>query len=345
MIREKAWYYDGLSSARHQVELTLTGNGMLRIRAEGIERDLPVCDTRLTPALARQHRSLYLEGGGKCDIDNGPLAQALERRLRQGGGFFGIHRWENSLRLAAIALGLTMALVWLFFRFAIPLLADRAARVIPPQVETTLGTETLALLDRAVFAPSALPEPRRAELAALFEDLASTLEIKNVRLELRASPRLGPNALALPSGIIVLTDELTALADNDRQLTAVLAHELGHLLHRHALRQVLQSSASGLLLATLTGDLTSISSFGAALPTLLVNARYSREMENEADLAAADYLRSKNIPTTELAQILEKLEQWQREKAGGVGDKDTGGGLDYFSTHPAVEERIKTLSK
>jgi len=43
------------------------------------------------------------------------------------------------------------------------------------------------------------------------------------RLELRASPLLGANALALPDGTIVVTDELTRLSQRDEELLAVLS--------------------------------------------------------------------------------------------------------------------------
>lgn len=342
MIREPALYFDGQTSARHRVELSLESRGILHIRGEGIERSLPLCDTRITPALADLHRSLYLEGGGKCELQDGPLARAIESRLKKGPGFRSIHRWENSLGLAATALGLTLLLAWLFFRFAIPLLAERVALAIPPAVETSLGTETLDLLDRTVFQPSALPQQRRGELHRLFEGMAPELGAYGARLEFRSAPAMGPNALALPSGIIVITDELVELAGDDLQISAVLAHEAGHLVGRHALRQMLQNSSAALLIATLSGDLGSIASFGAALPTLLINARYSRDMEREADMAAADFLKSRGHSIEILAGMFQKLEQWQRSRMAGGGQ---GAGMDYFSTHPAMKERIEMLRR
>ncbi len=48
---------------------------------------------------------------------------------------------------------------------------------------------------------------------------------------------VGANAFALPSGIVVMTDELVELAKTDDELVAVLAHEIGHVRGRHALRQ------------------------------------------------------------------------------------------------------------
>jgi Zn-dependent protease with chaperone function len=70
----------------------------------------------------------------------------------------------------------------------------------------------------------------------------------------------------------------------------VLAHEAGHVIGRHGLRQVLQNSMTTLFVLYATGD---ASSLGVALPVVLVQAGYSREFEAEADRFALDLLRAR----------------------------------------------------
>ena len=79
-----------------------------------------------------------------------------------------------------------------------------------------------------------------------------------------APSALKANAFALPSGIVVLTDELEALAQHDDELSAVFAHEIGHVVHRHSMRMVIQHSASALLMLGLLGDVNSATSVVAA---------------------------------------------------------------------------------
>src|SRR5260221_8759744 len=79
------------------------------------------------------------------------------------------------------------------------------------------------------------------------------------------------------------------------------------------------------------GDLSSVTSFAAALPTLLLQAKYSREFEAEADEFALDYLAKKGIPPDAFSSLLERLERGEGSTAG----------LDYFSTHPATRERVE----
>jgi Zn-dependent protease with chaperone function len=138
--------------------------------------------------------------------------------------------------------------------------------------------------------------------------------------------------MALPSGMIVVTDELIALARDDRELLGVLAHEAGHVERRHGIRLVLQHSALGLLAAWLVGDVTSLL---AVAPATLLQAKYSRDFEREADSYAADLLRARGISPGMLADLLERLEQVQPGPSSTV--------LSYASSHPATEERLDAL--
>ena len=112
----------------------------------------------------------------------------------------------------------------------------------------------------------------------------------------------------------------------------MLAHEFGHLRQRHILRHVLQDSATALLIAVTIGDLTSLTSLAAAAPTLLLQAKFSRDFEREADDFALEYLARRGIPPETFAAILQRMEE------KGPGGKDAP---DYLSTHPATRERIE----
>ncbi len=85
---------------------------------------------------------------------------------------------------------------------------------------------------------------------------------KYCRLEFRAGAIIGPNAIAFPGGIIVKTDEMVESAAEMEEVLARLAHEIGHVEHRHTMRNVLQNSAIGVVVATITSDAASL---GAAV--------------------------------------------------------------------------------
>ena len=75
-------------------------------------------------------------------------------------------------------------------------------------------------------------------------------------LAFRRGRDLGANAFALPDGVIVFTDELIGLLESDAEILAVFAHEYGHVVERHSLRQILQDSAIAVLSFLLIGEAT-----------------------------------------------------------------------------------------
>ena len=118
---------------------------------------------------------------------------------------------------------------------------------------------------------------------------------------------------------IFVTDALVEMTTDDRLLMAVLAHEAGHVHKRHGLRQIIQSTIMGALVTWYIGD---VSALGAAAPTALLQAKYSRDLEREADAYAADVLTLNGMPASVLADALEALER----TLGGSGDAAGKGG-------------------
>lgn len=335
-MEQRGDFFDGTSSARHPVTVRLTPETIV-IRGPGIEREYPVCDVRVDPRLGGLPRTLRLPGGGRCEIEYGPLAARFEKR--NDGFFTAVHRWEMSLKRALTALAVTAALIWGFLHFGIPILARPIAHAVPPAAEARMGEEGLRLLDRTLFAPSALPVQRCDELEALFADVTAVVGAgREFRLELRASPRIGANAFALPGGIVILTDELVALAVDDGEIAAVLAHEVAHIRHRHAIRHIVQNSAAGLIVAFLVGDVASITSLAAALPTLLIDSKYSRDMELEADALARDYLDLRGLPRSRFSDILLRM-----ESSRGGEDATAVTIPEYLSTHPETRKRVENF--
>ena len=135
---------------------------------------------------------------------------------------------------------------------------------------------------------------------------------------------------------MVVLDEIVNLSSDDDEILAVLAHEMGHVAERHALRQMLQASVVGLAMTWYVGD---ISTLLAAAPTTLLETRYSRDFERRADAFGARMLKLNGISPGRLADILEKLEHAHARK----GEAPGGSAMDYLSTHPNTAERIRTL--
>ena len=127
------------------------------------------------------------------------------------------------------------------------------------------------------------------------------------------------------------------LAENDEELIAIFAHEIGHVVHRHAMRSVLQNSAVVLILIAVTGDIFASSTFTAALPLLLIQTKFSREFEIEADQFSYEYLIDNNIDLKHFADIMKRITQ--------DDNPETEEKFKYLSTHPLTTERIRKFTK
>ncbi|HZF19226.1 MAG TPA: M48 family metalloprotease [Burkholderiales bacterium] len=319
-------YFDGKTSARHEVGL-LIGGGKVKLVGRDIELEYNARKVRVAPRLGNTPRWLYLPGGGACVVaDN----DAVDRFTRERPFTRLLNRLEARPAYAVAAIALVAGLLWLLIDRGLPPAVEYIAERIPRGAETALGEQTLDALSKDWFQPSALPRARQEALRQEFDDLAKSAgDTGALRLEFRASP-IGANAFALPSGIIVVTDDLVKLARNDQQVLAVLAHEIGHVRYRHTMRRLLQSSATALIIAAVTGDIASTTSLAASAPALLLQTRYSRDYEREADTFAIDLLQKTGIGAQHFAAILARLEGKHR----GRGFMPT-----FLSSHPPTAER------
>ena len=331
-----ARYFDGRTSAGHDVEVALYGDGRVTVTGAGIAREAAIGRIQVSERVGDTMRRFTFEDGAVCEIlDN----EAVDQWLAQLGAHsaeHGVFRLERNWRYALFALAATALLSWAFIRWGIPAAANHAAQVLPRSVDTAIGQGGLEALDRVFFEPTRLSMPQQTQLRAQFERMQQQMNTGlPLRLELRAGGAIGPNAFALPSGIIVVTDELVRIAEHPEEIESVLAHEVGHIVHRHSLRMVLQGSASALLMFTVLGDVSSLSTLAASIPTVLVQAKHSRDFESEADAYAVAWLKQQGIATHYFNDLLQRMEKHQAAE----GHADDSEVMSYFSSHPRTEER------
>lgn len=342
MTEVVAAYFDGRSSQPRSVRLRFAPDGWLHIEAEGLQITFHRDQVRIAARLGCTPRFIHLPGEAHCETpDNDGIDAGLKTWGRGAGGRW-LHRIETNWKWVIVSCVVLLAVGFLTVRYGLPAAAERAAHALPQSVTDRLGSDTLATLDKMIFEPSKLSPERQAEIRAKFADMLRTVgDPVAYRLEFRDSGRMGPNAFALPSGELVMTDALVNLAEDDREILAVLAHEVGHVRHRHILRAVLQNSAVVVVFTLVTGDLSSATAFGAALPTFLLQSKFSREFENEADAFAVAYLRKAGLEPRHLADILDRLTKAHDDEVDG--DEGKSRMLDYLSSHPPTPERRKRI--
>ena len=336
-----ATLYDGRTSRPQPVTLRFAGDGTLTIETPegGPVVAFHRAQVRVESRLGDGPRFVRLPDDQRCEVtDNDALDAALRHWSAPGLGAW-LHRVEQSWRLVLVSAVVLLVLGWVAIAHGVPWGAKHVAFMLPAGLLRTLGDQTLQTFDKTVFKPSQLDAERRRELQAKFTAFLNAAGDRDTyRIEFRASPRLGANAFALPSGVIVITDELVKLAESDEEIIAVVAHECGHVQRRHIMRSVLQNSAIVVVMTLVTGDVSSVTALGGAVPALLLQSRFSREFEAEADAHAIELLQRAGLPTGHLASMLERLESSHR-----ADEDDDGGLMDYIASHPPTRERVKAI--
>ncbi len=339
MIRFDASYFDGKTSRPYPVIVMFDGAALaLEGEMDGAGMKARIRDCSIDPALGRTKRSIRLPGGGLLQTYDHDAVNAIERALNTNRPWRLVHFLESHGKaVAACMMCLILALTALVY-YAIPHVSTRVARAIPPEVTASASRNALKMFDMRFLKPTGLPADRQQEIRNVFRDVARRIDPPGAgiyTLEFRSGKNLGANAFALPSGIVIVTDELVALADGDDELSAIFAHEVAHVKRRHSIRYILQSTGVLFLVSLLTGDVTSITNFAAFLPTLLIESGYSRDFEREADHEAASLLIASGKGTAPFRRILEKID------ASHPGTLKLG----VFSTHPETVRRLGYLSE
>lgn len=329
-----AAYYDGRTARRHDALLCVE-RGKLRIQTADRLREEDIQALNIPATLSHTPRLILLSDGARCEVaDHAAFATLLPQAGLPASSLAHLEsRWRYALAALVMVLGVIAAsYVW-----GLPYIAKVVAQRIPNELITPIDQQFLDAVDSKLLLPSQLPSARQLAITSRLQALQMPNGAKPLtRILFRSSPKIGANAFALPGGTVVILDEIVKLSDNDEQVLGVLAHEMGHVAERHAVRQMLQASAVGLVMAWYVGD---VSSLLAIAPSALLETRYSREFERLADGFAAQTMALNHMPAAHLADMLEKLERAHGAKQA-TGQQHW---LDYLSSHPATDERINTL--
>jgi Zn-dependent protease with chaperone function len=310
----EARYYDGRSAAAHRVRASVAER-RLAIEGEGVAIEADVATVRVSERLERAPRLLTFADGSYLEVTD---HAALDAALRSTGFRDSlVVRWQNHLPMAIAALLAMLVIVWAGYFHGLPLLSSALAPMVPQTLEERVGSEAIQWLDTRLMKPSQLPAAQRERLAARFAQIVPD-DGRRYRLEFRASG-IGANALALPGGTVVVTDDLVRLTFDDDAVVGVMAHEIGHVAKRHFMRRVISSTITGAAATLIAGDASGLLS---AIPATLADLAYSRDMEREADVYAIELLAQHGIPIAPLADLLESMEASHQERAEGDKQQD-----------------------
>lgn len=230
--------------------------------------------------------------------------------------------WELLLLLGGM-LGL-LAIVYIVLGFAVDFVAPR----LPSGLEQHLGRLYASAFEAY---PSTLAE--RA-LQTLTDHIVKTASLQAGQYKVHLIPASQANALALPGGHIVVLSALLDELDSENELAFILAHELGHFVHRDHLRGL----GRGLVLMALSSLLFGLDSTLTNFLTqslLTIEMRFSQSQEMQADLFALETLNTHYGHIAGATGFFEKLAEEDRRSRLAY----------FFATHPYPRDRIAALQQ
>ena len=328
MIEFEGVYFDGKTSRPQQVSIEV-GEKELLIYTALRSFSFALSKIKIDPMVGSAHSIVYLPSAQEIHSHDLEAIRTLEKSLKQTSPEYVARYFESKLRYVVATFLFTIALLGVGFVYGIPKIAAYVARVVPENIKLKMDKESLALLDKAYLKETLLPIERQAAITQQLSLFCSTTHCANYQLLFRSSPLLGANAFALAGQSIVVTDQLVEKAENDAEIIAVLAHELGHINQSHTLKMALQAMGSGVLIVMITGDVSTFSDLATGIPLLLIQQGYSREMEDEADAFALQGLLKAKISPHYFADILQRI------------DPDANASKTLLSSHPETQRRIQ----
>lgn len=290
--------------------------------------ECPRASLRAEPRLGTAPRRIVLPDGTLFETDDHAAVEAAFGR----DGWSLVHAAERFHPRLALVLLVILGAVWVLWRHGLDLVAAAAVALTPAAAVDAIDAGVRDTLDLTLAAPTGLPPAEQARAEAVFARLLAALDPQTraahaFRLEFRVLPGMGPNAVALPGGTVILSDELLTLFPDEDVIGGVLAHEIGHVVEQHGLRQLYRSLGIAVLVALLAGDTVPIVEDIVLEGNVLLSLPFSRRSETEADAFGVDLAREAGFDPAGLLAFFDHL-------ADVHGDAPS-----WLSTHPASAER------
>jgi len=148
-----------------------------------------------------------------------------------------------------------------------------------------------------------------------------------------------PNAWAMPGGKITINRGLLTELESESELAAVLGHEIVHAAAKHGAQSMtrgifLQAGVAGLAIATKDEDYAQWAQTGGAIGAQLINQKYGRDDEREADYYGMLYMSRAGYDPQGAVDLQRTFLALQD---GGRQDWISG----LFASHPPSLERLQ----
>lgn len=317
----------------HEAELRLSGETATVVLADGTPLSAcPRAALTVEPRLGAMARRAVLPDGTLFESDDHDGFDAVLGRDH----WSAIHAAEKFHPRLVLVVAAIVATAWALWRWGLDLVAAAALALTPAPMIDAIDAGSLQTLDLSLAEPSGLPLEDKARAEAIFARLLAALDPEmraehDFRLEFRDLPGMGPNALALPGGTVVLTDELVETFPSEDVQAGVLAHEIGHVVDQHGLRQLYRSLGIAVLVALLAGDTVPVVEDIVLEGNVFLSLTFSRRSEAEADAFGVELTREAGFDPAGLLTFFDHI-------ADTYGDAPS-----WLSSHPSSAERQEAI--
>ena len=209
-------------------------------------------------------------------------------------------------------------------------------------VASTLPVEQRKEHERLVAAYGGVYHAPELEdnISKVVNRLVSASERPDIRYRVTILNSPAINAFALPGGTLYVTRGLIALANDDSELASVLAHEMAHVIARHAAIREAQVRQA-MIVSRVISDVVQDPDLGAlALAKNKISlAAFSRDQELEADAVGVGISARAGYDPYGASRFLATMGRYATLRSGGgaSANKDQ---VDFISSHPATPERV-----
>lgn len=347
------WYNKG-SAARISAVFTVNDLGRYAIELEdGITYRGEVSHLKISERLGKVERKITLEDGSLFTTKDNDSIDMLFKDKQKINGF--IHYLETHMQWIAVAFVVTVFVGFATFKWGIPWASQKIAHALPQKTNELISTSTMNFLDKYMFDESNLSLERQEEIRQHFKVKLAPLSISEdneikYTIHFRAwemGDEKIPNALALPSGDIILTDKFVELSKSQDEIDSVLLHEMGHVVHRHGLEMLIEGTFMTVAIMMITGDDTGmLGDMGVGIGSALLSSKYARGHESEADLYAFNKMLQAKIDPKSFSLIMNRMVEFMNEGKSNNEDNNSDENiLDYFSSHPSTKKRVDLANR
>ncbi len=176
------------------------------------------------------------------------------------------------------------------------------------------------------------------EIEKIVDRLVAASERPDLKYQVTVLNSPAINAFALPNGQLYITRGLIALASDKAELASVLAHEMGHVIARHAAIREEQAKQAAMLSHVVNDVLSDPQTGALALAKAKLSiAAFSRAQEFEADGIGVGMSARAGFDPFGASRILTGMQRNAEVKTPATDPR----ALDFLSSHPATPERVQ----